>query len=198
MSSIPNLDEQIQFLERQKQMIEAAQHQRMQPPQPKKLIWDEIDSEVSPLTNEQKAMLFQNEEYADILQIEDMNPSEKGQFVDRLKDYDNKSMEHFNESYAKYIVSKMWHTDDRKCMGEKYDMLMAKEVCERYRGMVPSAVTYSDVYIAINSQYHDYHCLFKKWFGEDVDYKIIESAIRYWFKDEDYGSSKLWDHFKDK
>lgn len=131
---------------------------------------------------------------------EDMNPSEKGQFVDRLKDYDNKPMEHFNESYAKYIVSKMWHTDDsgRKCMGEKYDMLMAKEVCERYRGMVPSAVTYSDVYIAINSQYHDYHCLFKKWFGEDVDYKIIESAIRYWFKDEDYGSSKLWDHFKDK
>lgn len=130
----------------------------------------------------------------------DMNPSEKGQFVDRLKDYDNKPMEHFNESYAKYIVSKMWHKDDtgRKCMGEKYDMLMAKEVCERYRGMVPSSVTYSDVYIAINSQYHDYHCLFKKWFGDDIDYKIIESAVRYWFKDEDYGSSKLWDHFKDK
>lgn len=66
MNSIPNLDEQIQFLEKQKQIIEAAQQQRMQPPQPKKLIWDEIDSEVSPLTNEQKAMLFQNEEYADI------------------------------------------------------------------------------------------------------------------------------------
>lgn len=66
MSSIPNLDEQIQFLEKQKQMIEAAQQQRMQPPQPKRLIWDEIDSEVLPLTNEQKTMLFQNEEYADI------------------------------------------------------------------------------------------------------------------------------------
>ena len=66
MSNIPNLDEQIQFLEKQKQIIEAAQQQRMQPPQPKRLIWDEIDSEVAPLTNEQKAMLFQNEEYADI------------------------------------------------------------------------------------------------------------------------------------
>lgn len=66
MSSIPNLDEQIQFLEKQKQMIEAAQQQRIQPPQPKRLIWDEIDSEVSPLTSEQKTMLFQNEEYADI------------------------------------------------------------------------------------------------------------------------------------
>lgn len=130
----------------------------------------------------------------------DMNPSEKDKFVDRLKDYDNKPVEHFNESYAKYLVSKMWHKDDmgRKCMGEKYDMLKAKEVCERYRGMISSYVNPSDIYIAINSQYHNYHCLFKKWFGEDLDHKIIESAIRYWFMDESYSSSKLWDHFKDK
>lgn len=129
-----------------------------------------------------------------------MNTSEKSQFVDRLKEYDNKPEEHFNESYAKYIVSKMWHKDDtgKKCMGEKYDMLGAKEVCERYRGIIPTSVTYSDVYIAINSQYHDYYCLFKKWFGEDIDYKIIESAIRFWFKDDDAGTSKLWNHFKDK
>lgn len=66
MNSIPNIDEQIQFLEKQRQMIEAAQQQRMQPHQPKRLIWDEIDSEVSPLTDEQKAMLFQNEEYTDV------------------------------------------------------------------------------------------------------------------------------------
>lgn len=66
MSSIPNIDEQIQFLEKQKQIIEATQQQRVQPYQPKKLIWDEIDSEVLPLTDEQKSMLFQNEEYTDI------------------------------------------------------------------------------------------------------------------------------------
>ena len=49
-------------------MIEAAHQQRMQSPQtqPKRLIWDDIDSEVSPLTDEQKSMLFQNEEYANI------------------------------------------------------------------------------------------------------------------------------------
>lgn len=130
----------------------------------------------------------------------EMSPSEKMQFIDRLKDYDNKQSEHFNESYAKYIVSKMWHKDESgiKCIGEKYDILKAKEICERYRGIIPNSVTYADIYIAINSQYHDYYCLFNRWFVDDIDYKIIESAIKFWFKDEDCESFKLWDYFKDK
>lgn len=36
-----------------------------------------------------------------------------------------------------------------------------------------------------NSQYHDYVELFKSWFGDNVDQKIIESAIIFWFKDVD-------------
>lgn len=32
---------------------------------PQKLIWDEIDAEVEPLTNEQKERLFQDEDYVD-------------------------------------------------------------------------------------------------------------------------------------
>lgn len=35
------------------------------------------------------------------------------------------------------------------------------------------------------SQYHDYVELFKSWFGDNVDQKIIESAIIFWFKDVD-------------
>lgn len=67
INSIPNIDEQIQFLEKQRQIIEAAQQQKkVQPQQSKRLIWDEIDYEISPLTDEQKSMLFQNEDYADI------------------------------------------------------------------------------------------------------------------------------------
>lgn len=127
----------------------------------------------------------------------DMNQSEKGQFVDRLKDYGNISFEHFNESYAKYVVSKMSHRDSVgvKYSGEKYDMMKAKEVCERYRGLIPSSITYSDIYVAINYQYHSYSCLFKKWFGDDIDCQIIESAIMFWFKDDSH-PSKLWDQFK--
>lgn len=43
------------------------------------------------------------------------------------------------------------------------------------------------------------HCeLFKAWFGDGIDQKIIESAIIFWFKDDDYREgSKLWNYFKE-
>ena len=32
-----------------------------------------------------------------------------------------------------------------KYVGEKFDMTKAKEVCERYRGIIPQTVTHADV-----------------------------------------------------
>ena len=62
-----NLDEQLQLLERYKQNLEAAKQIKQQtaaaPVQ--KLIWDEIDSEIVPMTEEQKNMLFQDEDYVE-------------------------------------------------------------------------------------------------------------------------------------
>lgn len=103
---------------------------------------------------------------------------------------------HFNDSYARYLVSEMCHFENgRKHVGEKFDMTKAKEVCERYRGVIPQDVTHADVYVAINSQYHSYCELFKAWFGESIDQKIIESAIIFWFKDSSYkGDFKLGDY----
>ena len=106
----------------------------------------------------------------------------------------------FDENSAKYTVSKMWSMDNsgRKWIGEKFDMYKAKEVCERYRGILPQTVTHADVYVAINSQFHDYHCLYKAWFGEDISHQIIESAMAYWFKDADYDKGcKIWNYFKE-
>lgn len=77
-------------------------------------------------------------------------------------------------------------------------MTKAKEVCERYRGILAQSITHADVYVAINSHYHDYCELFKAWFGDNIDQKIIESAIIFWFKDDDYEEgSKLWNYFKE-
>ena len=47
-------------------------------------------------------------------------------------------------------------------------------------------MTTCDVYIAINYQYHNYIILFKSWFNDNIDQKIIESVIVYWFEDDDY------------
>ncbi len=63
-----NLDAQLQMLEKYKQSLEAAKHTMQQQAviqQPQKLIWDEIDIEVEPLTDEQKNMLFSDNEYAE-------------------------------------------------------------------------------------------------------------------------------------
>ena len=64
-----NLDEQLQLIEKYKQSLEAAKQmkQQMQPSVPiqQKLIWDEVDAEIGPMSDEQKAMLFQDEDYVD-------------------------------------------------------------------------------------------------------------------------------------
>ena len=102
----------------------------------------------------------------------------------------------FTEEHAKKIVSQMYHTiNDRKFVGEKYDMHKAKEVMAKYSTHL-TGVSPIEVYIAINAQYHDYCELFKMWFGSNIDHKIIESAITFWFKDVDYhGGNKVYTYF---
>lgn len=43
--------------------------------------------------------------------------------------------------------------------------------------------------------------MYKQWFPnlteEQLDEKIIHSAINFWFEDEDAGSGKVWNYFKD-
>lgn len=98
--------------------------------------------------------------------------------------YGPQDSEHISEQEAKDYVAGMYHTENgRKYVGEKFDIYKAKEVCERYRGILPLS-TVCDVYIAINLQYHNYAELFKAWFGNDIEQKIIESAIVYWFRDD--------------
>lgn len=106
--------------------------------------------------------------------------------------------DHFSEHEAKHIVSGMYHMENgRKHTGEHYNMSKAKEICERYRGILPTSVTPADVYIAVNAQYHDYSELLKSWFGDNIDNKVIESAIVFWFKDADYESgNKLANYFR--
>lgn len=66
-----NLDEQLQLLERYKQNLEAAKQMKQQLQQPtsqstsQKLIWDDIDAEVEPMTDEQKSRLLQDGDYAE-------------------------------------------------------------------------------------------------------------------------------------
>lgn len=63
-----NLDSQLQMLEKYRQSLEAAKQSMQQQAamqHSQRLIWDEIDVEVEPLTDEQKNMLFSDNDYAE-------------------------------------------------------------------------------------------------------------------------------------
>ena len=59
-----DLDVQIQNIENYKQKLQ--QLKSVQNQNPTKFIWDDIDSEIKPLTDEQKSKLFENYEYTDV------------------------------------------------------------------------------------------------------------------------------------
>lgn len=132
--------------------------------------------------------------------MDELDANDKDKLFRMMLEEDGGTSNHFNESTAKYLVSQMYHTSGgRKFVGEKYDMSKAKEVAERYRGIIPQSATYADVYVALNAQYHDYCELLKAWFGDNIDTKVVESAINFWFKDDDYkgGGSKVYKYFRE-
>lgn len=104
--------------------------------------------------------------------------------------------------YSAMRISTMYHTADngKICKGEIYNYDCAKNVFDKYVRNINSSITVWDVYVAINAQYHDYIRLYSEWFRNinknELDNKIIESAITFYFKDEDSGSTKTWNYFK--
>lgn len=61
LSTINDFDTQMQMLELQRKKLQQLKAQSQTVPQ--KFIWDEIDAEVSPLSEEQKERLMTNKEY---------------------------------------------------------------------------------------------------------------------------------------
>lgn len=107
---------------------------------------------------------------------------------------------HYSNRDAKYLVTNMHHYDhnNKIVSGEHFSMARAENVCHTYKKMFDLDITPADVYVAINAQYHDYCLLFKSWFGSNIDNKIIESAMCFWFKDVDYDKgSKLMNYFRE-
>lgn len=201
-----SIDEQIAFLQSQKQAINEAYRRNAIPNAnngtiqnqqvPTQGIWDAIDAEIAPLTQEQQNMLLNNQDYVNnynalqsMVQAEVLNLV-KGKIEASDDGY------HFNEYEAKEVVEQMYHVkDNKKYVGEKYDMNKAHEICERYKEVLPNDVEPCDVYVAINAQYHDYAKLFEEWFGGNIDNKVFESAITFWFKDVDFDGDKVWEYF---
>lgn len=151
-----SIDEQIAFLQSQKQAINEAYRRNAIPnanngtTQNQQVttqgIWDAIDAEIAPLTQEQQNMLLSNQDYVN----------------------------NYNALQS----------------------MVQAEVLNLVRGKIEANdVEPCDVYVAINAQYHDYAKLFEEWFGGNIDNKVFESAITFWFKDVDFDGDKVWEYF---
>lgn len=129
---------------------------------------------------------------------------DKDTFWDAMKEFHEcVKGEHFDETYAMYQVSNMYHTKANGvvCRGQIFTVEDAKAIYDKHVRNINREITYWDVYVAVNAQYHDYIRMYKQWFPnlteEQLDEKIIHSAINFWFEDEDAGSGKVWNYFKD-
>lgn len=110
---------------------------------------------------------------------------------------------HFDETYAEEQVEEMYHTkrNGNICRGEIFNEDEAQKVYDREVRRLNGNATVWDVYVALNAQYHDYAKLYKEWFGdndEKVKDKVIESAVAFWFKDEDAEPGKVWKYFNEE
>lgn len=99
---------------------------------------------------------------------------------------------HYSESLARHDVSQMRHKDKSGQVyeGEHWNINQTRDVV---RGIsMPAGTTIWDVYVAINANWHDKCKTFAEWFESDLDKKIIEDAINFYFKDDDAPENKLW------
>nr|UWD68621.1 MAG: hypothetical protein [Bacteriophage sp.] len=48
---------------------------------------------------------------------------------------------------------------------------------------------------AINEAYRRNVIPIEEWFGGNIDNKVFESAITFWFKDVDFDGDKVWEYF---
>lgn len=66
-NNLDDIDTQIQRMEVYRQRLkQLKESQQIQNNQPQRLIWDEIDSEITPMSNEQKNRLLNDQDYVSI------------------------------------------------------------------------------------------------------------------------------------
>ena len=66
-NNLDDIDTQIQKMELYRQRLkQIKESQQIQNSQPQRLIWDQIDSEITPMSSEQKNRLLQDQDYTSI------------------------------------------------------------------------------------------------------------------------------------
>lgn len=105
--------------------------------------------------------------------------------------------DHFNENFAEWEVSEMYHKDKQGAMhkGQHWSIDQTDSVFEKMRSKFSNTYNKYDWYVTMNMMYHDNYCMYKEWWpdaAEDVlTLKIAESSANY-LADIDAEDGKIW------
>lgn len=170
------IDERVRQLQLMKDKYNSTVKQTIQ----SESLWNKIDNEIKSLNDDQRNILFSDKNYISI--DTQLKILVQEALVNSVKNVIE------NSEIGNKITSPMFTPIDvRKLYDKKFKS-------------INSNITFWDVYVALNAQYHDNIELYKEWFGEDnienIKDKIIESAIVNWFEDEDAGIEKVWNYFR--
>lgn len=170
------IDERVRQLQLMKDKYNSTVKQTTQ----SESLWNKIDNEIKSLNDDQRNILFNDKNYISI--DTQLKILVQEALVNSVKNVIE------NSEIGNKITSPMFTPIDvRKLYDKKFKS-------------INSNITFWDVYVALNAQYHDNIELYKEWFGEDnienIKDKIIESAIVNWFEDEDAGIEKVWNYFR--
>lgn len=145
--------------------------------QPQVNVWEEIDKEIASLTNDQKQILAQDQTYAGIEQ--------ELQFLIQQELINSVKGKVANSARGKELLDmQLKNIKDKK----------AKIVEEANK----EAELFKKFQIATQANPNlTYAELFPNLTEEQLDEKVIYSAINFWFKDEDAGTGKVWNYFKE-
>lgn len=164
--------------------------------------YDMVKANYNKLRNDEGVML-KNVEMWD-KHLEEMREHHPDKYWDIMRStHETMFGKHYDREYAEWEVEQMHHKskDGKEYKGEHWSMDATTSVMARYKPMLSSEVTPCDFYVALNAEWHDYHCWAKEHFAaeEEMELAIIEMAVVFWFKDDDWPTpDKVWCYFRMK
>lgn len=138
---------------------------------PSEKMTNSIDEQIAPLTQEQQNMLLSNQDYVNNYNaLQSMVQAEVLNLV-KGKIEASADGKHLLEEQLKLV----------KLLKSKIVEVTNKEM-ELFKAFKEASKTNPNL-------------TYEEWFGGNIDNKVFESAITFWFKDVDFDGDKAWEYF---
>ena len=102
---------------------------------------------------------------------------------------------HYNESFARYDVSQMWHKNERgeRVEGEYWSIAQVTNAIQPYMSRIKNYNVW-DAYVALHIFYHDLYEAKKTKRPDTAEAETVEEAVKFFMFDDDAPDGKVWNY----